>query len=913
MLLLYIITHVGVSVAAAATVETSRSGASCAPSLLQVSAIRSQVLVKQAPQEPQQAGIPLKEAFALVGQPVLEGSSDPVVTSGWGRQFLLKVGTVVVLVLLLGAGLVICLDRYLGHDDQDDGGGINSTDSLETRAPRFTAWGDHVENEVCDYVMVFSSSPQPTTTSLASDDIDLAHRSTKIVAQLIHHGPQRIVASFELAKKAFMEPGRHHFVSEAELRERFPEEMTFEAYRDAVCDFFWNMLTSPQFGVTIEQFANADEGRLFWKLDLEESAVAQYAAHYRYPVSLNDEAYEKCGQPVPTNWFGERVHGFFQYMPKWRSNYMDMTQTDRLKLLRLRVERFVSLDALMEQRILLQHFAVHDVDEIGNLVKAWGNLHKWYRFPRYADIDKVKDYFGEQVAFMFLWQRFYLSALLVPAVVGGCVFFRRFCLPERMHSTVQMVFAVIMSLWATIFNARYARFEARTCQRWGMSEFTSDASNLQPGYHHELQGSWRVTLVYSLGDLSAFLMCLLSVFSIFGIQHLRAYHHDEWGIESRWYVEKGTALLTAVQIILMDWAWQFMSYAMVNNENHRLRSDWWESWIKRVLTVRVFTNLYPFVYVGFLKHYSAESCPDTPSGCLDELQTNLFIFFAISVVSNLSRDIGLIAYARFQHAMGLRVSGSDDHLSLQVQATLYDYNAWVFIDDWTRQVTTFLLMTCFNVILPVIGVFVLLTAMVEARLLAHRICCNLQRPFPQGSQGIGSWQNALEVMTFLGVLMTVSFSIFVMRPLRDRPMWEKFVIFVLSEHVMLLLNLFVRTQFPKKPHDVFQVAETNEKMLMQNFIDPTLHSINIDKSQELGGSLVRSRMKHLVGSPVSHVQAQGARLDVSTGAVPRPHLRAHFEEDTASAGMTWLRAQASSQLGHIEEDSAQSSSSHLAP
>merc|ERR1719409_2361784 len=85
-----------------------------------------------------------------------------------------------------------------------------------------------------------------------------------------------------------------------------------------------------------------------------------------------------------------------------------------------------------------------------------------------------------------------------------------------------------------------------------------------------------------------------------------------------------------------------------------------------------------------------------------------------------------------------------DYLSIQIQSTLYDYNDWVFIDDWTRQVTTFLLQNCFNVILPVIGVFVLLITMFEARVLAHRICCHLQRPFPRGAQGIGTWQGILE-------------------------------------------------------------------------------------------------------------------------------------------------------------------------
>merc|ERR1719316_1846749 len=230
---------------------------------------------------------------------------------------------------------------------------------------------------------------------------------------------------------------------------------------------------------------------------------------------------------------------------------------------------------------------------------------------------------------------------------------------------------------------------------------------------------------------------------------------------------------------------------------------------------------------------------------------------------NLARDIGLIVYARIWHLLELggRDPGECEHMSIQVQSTLYDYNDWVFIDDWTRQVTTFLLLCCFNVVLPVIGVFVLLTTMFEARLLAHRICCNLQRPFPQGAQGIGTWQSVLEVMTLAGCLMTVSFATFVMKPIRDRPLWDKFIIFVASEHVLLLLNLFVRAKFPGTPPDAHEVAEENEKMLMQNLIDPTLHRINVPSSGTSSTLDGLYKLKNIVNLAMSSQHSQQSSPD----------------------------------------------------
>jgi len=718
-----------------------------------------------------------------------------------------------------------------------------------------------VQNDDCDYVFVFSGTSQKLKRSQNTSNSVTSSQSTmwksfkdsaRPIAGTLHiSGPNehRNVAGFELAKRVFMESHRHHFLeSEEELQELFWDGMAFEVYRDACCELLKDMLKSTEFGFNVVEFTNAEGDRVFWRIEMEKDAAAQYAAHYRYPVSLNDDAYKKADQRVPENWNGDPVYAYFPYVPKFDGLYKPLTQIDRLKLMRMRLERYVNLDALLEQHVLLQHYANHNLDEISTLVSSWASISRWYRFPPFERIDEVKEYFGEQVAFLFLWQRYYLSALLVPAVVGGAVFFRRFCLPDHAHSKVQMAFTVVMSLWATIFNARYARFEERTRQRWGMADFRSGSLDLQPGYDPELQGTWRLFFLYGFGDFCAFLMMALTVFGTHCIQWLRSNHQDFFGIGQEWYVDKGSSMLTAVMILILDGTWQIMSYAVVNQENHRLRSSWWESWIKRMLTVRFFTNLYPFFYVGFVKQkINPDGCPkrDGRPNCLDELESNLFVFFCLSVFCNIFRDIGLIVYARLLHlwefhgaSKGVYTEDPDNpqekvytedpkYMSLLVQATLYDYNDWVFIDDWTRQVTSFLLLTCFNVVLPVIGVFVLLTTMFEARLLAHRICCHLQRPFPRGAQGIGTWQSVLEVMTLAGVLMTVSFAIFVMEPLSKWEPWDQFIAFIAAEHAMLILNLFVKTKFPQVPPDVHEAMEENEKMLMQNVVDPTLHEIKV--------------------------------------------------------------------------------------
>jgi hypothetical protein len=44
----------------------------------------------------------------------------------------------------------------------------------------------------------------------------------------------------------------------------------------------------------------------------------------------------------------------------------------------------------------------------------------WYK---YQPLDKVREYFGEQIGMYFGWLGYYSSALIIPAILGLIVFF----------------------------------------------------------------------------------------------------------------------------------------------------------------------------------------------------------------------------------------------------------------------------------------------------------------------------------------------------------------------------------------------------------------------------------------------------------------------------------------------------------
>merc|ERR1719321_1741770 len=97
--------------------------------------------------------------------------------------------------------------------------------------------------------------------------------------------------------------------------------------------------------------------------------------------------------------------------------------------------------------------------------------------------------------------------------------------------------------------------------------------------------------------------------------------------------------MISVQIFAIDYIWFLLSRWLVDKENHKTQATWNNSWVHKVFLVRIFNNLYPFIYVGFLKQFTEEGCPDTEGGCLDELETNLFMFFMIRILLEVVSDV----------------------------------------------------------------------------------------------------------------------------------------------------------------------------------------------------------------------------------------------------------------------------------
>lgn len=660
------------------------------------------------------------------------------------------------------------------------------------------------EAKECDYVMIFPLE--------GSKRNQLHVSGTR--ALFIHW--DAVVDGIEQARMVFMDPNKSHIMTEEELQERFSENMTHAEYSKAVCDLLTETLAGPLFGLEVEAFASVDHDEAFLKMRLpsEGETVEQYAVHFRYQVALSDIAYEKVNTMVPRNIHGDEVRAYAPYVANDAGLFQPFRSVDRIRLIAARLNRFIDVSELMKQQVLAEHFAVHEFEVVNELVETWANPRLWYRFPEKNLEDRIRDYFGEEVAWLFVWQTFFMQQLLVPTTIGFILFFRRWLLTIETQRKLQILFGLFMSVWVTVYNRRYIRYEAVLKQRWGMDKFLLSSIYVRDEYvpDHVEDGGTRITCIMLLGDMLAIGMVILCMIGVRAVHSLREHMME---LHSHWVWQQGAAVLIACQILMLDMIWRVISQKLVNLENHRTPSQWNKAWVQKVFLVRFFNNLYPFLYIGFVKQFSYQGCPDTPSGCLDELQRYLFTYFVTRLLVHLASDMFLVFIARSQLFRETRdnPNGERKNMHLQIQAKSQDYDAIMKVDDWTENVLTFLFLTCFNVILPVIALLALLTTMLEARCLAHRNCCFLRRPVPRGAEGIGEWQQLLETVEFLAVLVNVGFAVFTMSPMKDLPVAHKVVIFVFIEHVILFLKHLIKEKFPEVPPDVEDLGQDNEEIL----------------------------------------------------------------------------------------------------
>eukprot|EP00397_Hematodinium_sp_SG-2012_P018370 GEMP01018815.1.p1 GENE.GEMP01018815.1~~GEMP01018815.1.p1 ORF type:complete len:651 (+),score=98.87 GEMP01018815.1:394-2346(+) len=588
--------------------------------------------------------------------------------------------------------------------------------------------------------------------------------------------------------------------------------------------------------------------------------VQRVADSEGYRGQIKESAYAALGKDVDAEktYYVPKISD--QSCPAWtnyrlredeeKGLFKTFTYIDRVRMMHARIIHFISLRELQKSGVMVSHFDVHkwhELEKLNSKEERFSNVKSPYLLPQYRNMDAKRNYFGEYVTFYFHWFGYYIWQLILPAILGLIVWFRRYLCSGTIRRMMQDGFAVFIAMWAAYFCEMYTRRALQSAMLWGTRNYDNVAPT-RPEYQPQIlhaTSKWK-----RVGGFMAVLFLFLIMSGIVVIQTYRyTMIHDPDSVMITHYIHgyshdkdmavsagsKIGALLITAQIKILDAIWGKIARWITDKENHKTQFRWTKSLVIKTVFVKFFNAMYPFLYFSFLKEH-VEGCrhrplkhPDNPSksdieqqeylGCIPGLQTYIMTFFFVHLAERFIKVAIAVIKALWRIRDDLKKPGvnKSEYTYLQIQSKCVVCDDEQLVDDYMSSVVQFGLVTCFSVVLPVLTLFSFLSNLVEYRLIAYRMSYIVKRPHPLGADGIGAWLDIFKSISYLAIAVNCGLGVFAMLPFKAYDMKWKLIVFLAAEHALIFLKIAVESSIGGVPRELEVADDANEEVLVKMF------------------------------------------------------------------------------------------------
>lgn len=285
---------------------------------------------------------------------------------------------------------------------------------------------------------------------------------------------------------------------------------------------------------------------------------------------------------------------------------------DRIRLFYRYLDGNFDMQHMEGIEILLEHYCIHDDEKIKHFLKHWATFKAIHRGQ---PINKIREYFGESVAFYFAWIGFYQLFMLVAAVMGLIIFvlwmvFYGETTPGSDFSIIQILwitFAVVMSIWGTLFDQTWRRKESILAWTWGTRDY--EANEAQRGdfkgvyKRDEVTGSMkkfrRSNILYKLRKTVSY--SVVAVFFMIALICIVAILFYQFQVTNNPYGLVGCAALNAIQIRVTNILYDFIATKMNDWENHETDTVYNQNLATKMFLFRFFNSYISLFYIAFGK------------------------------------------------------------------------------------------------------------------------------------------------------------------------------------------------------------------------------------------------------------------------------------------------------------------------
>ena len=121
----------------------------------------------------------------------------------------------------------------------------------------------------------------------------------------------------------------------------------------------------------------------------------------------------------------------------------------------------------LSRRTIAAYLVLHDADELDDLHENFVTAR--VLLPNKLDVSMLRDYFGEQVGFIFSFRQ-HLTTSLTPLALWGCVVFGVTSAQGDVSSWWTASFAAASAIWGVVCLQLWRRVESTNRMKWGVLE-----------------------------------------------------------------------------------------------------------------------------------------------------------------------------------------------------------------------------------------------------------------------------------------------------------------------------------------------------------------------------------------------------------------------------------------------------------
>ncbi|KAJ8304856.1 hypothetical protein KUTeg_018439 [Tegillarca granosa] len=512
---------------------------------------------------------------------------------------------------------------------------------------------------------------------------------------------------------------------------------------------------------------------------------------------------------------------------------------------------------LESKNVISQVFPLHNHDDLVDLRLTWVQA-----FFRKQPLGKICDYFGVKIAMYFAYLGHYTMALSVPAFLGMVVWFFQ-GLDEVNDDVWAVVFALFNAFWATLYLEHWKRRSSELAYEWGTMDKKDELlEDPRPLFTGDLVQSpvtekmdfyypaWKRNLFRYFVSWPIICLCLCVVFAVM----LLIFELQEWvnilviSETIPGFCRFFPKILLAVSIGVLDEVYKKIATWLNEKENYRMEESYENHLIIKLVLFQFVNSFLSLFYIAF---YLQD---------MDRLSEQLAaILITRQVIGNIKESLlPYILWKARLYKVGYEMMSDKSPLTQEQRRKSVNVEAWITdkknekqdeeidqnldsssdsesekrrrtlsqelsltqaevesamkkyegtFEDYLEMFIQFGYVTLFSSAFPLAALCAIVNNIIEIRSDAFKLCVNHQRPFGQRVENIGTWQDALEVMGVVAVMVNCGL-IFVsgqiQRMFTHSTALSALVIIVILEHVILALKFLIAYAIPDVPETIAQ-------------------------------------------------------------------------------------------------------------